>query len=393
MTAEAPIVQPDYSPLTALVSKQEIEEFRRQSKAQGAPWARRPDPTGQGTAGVITRLLPVVIPVAGVLFLLVIVGSDLPSLIQGVIQFTLSAPFPGNLLFVGFVAIWAVAIGIAAFALVRWIVNAGYPPHWWETALRLTRFASANGLVYGHEEPISYAGSVFQVGERRTAERRLASASGRRTEIGTYRYIVVHRNEKGRDRITVHRWGYITISLDRNLPHILLDARANDRSLFGIRASNLPVQFDRDQVLSLEGDFNEHFTLYAPQEYERDALYVFTPDLMALLIDEVGGFDVEIVDDTMFVYSPTPFDLLSPATYERMRGIVATVGAKALRQTARYADERVGDRMRNVVAEPGRRLRQRTNWIAIIGVGLIVAWWAYNTVLVPVFGLPPFFSE
>ncbi len=393
MTAEAPIVQPDYSPLTAPLSKQEIDEFRRQSKAQGAPWAHRPDPTGQGTGGLIARLVPVVVPVLGVLFLLFVVGPDLPSLVRGLVEYTLGAPFPMNLFFVGFAAIWLLAIGAAAFALVRWIAGAGYPRRWWEIALRLTRFASANGLVYGHEEPISYPGSVFQVGERRTAERRLGSASGRRTEIGTYRYIVRTRNRKGQDRITIHRWGYIAIDLDRNLPHMLLDARANDRSLFGIRASNLPVQFDRDQVLSLEGDFNEHFTLYAPQEYERDALYVFTPDLMALLIDEVGGFDVEIVDDTMFVYSPTPFDLLSPATYERMRGIVATVGAKALRQTARYADERVGDRMRNVVAEPGRRLKRRTNWIAIIGVGLIVAWWVYNTFLVPMFGLPPFLSE
>ncbi len=393
MTAEAPIVQPDYSPLTAPLSKEEVAEFRRRSKAEGAPWAHRPDPTGQGSSGLIARLIPVVIPVLGVLFFLFVVGPDLPSLVQGLVEFTLGAPFPMNLIFVGFVAIWVLAIAIAAFALVRWIVNAGYPRRWWETALRLTRFAAANGLVYGHEETVSYPGSVFQVGERRTAERRLASASGRRAEIGTYRYIVRTRNRKGQDRITIHRWGYIAIGLDRNLPHMLLDARSNDRSLFGIRASNLPVQFDRDQVLSLEGDFNEHFTLYAPREYERDALYVFTPDLMALLIDETGDFDVEIVDDTMFIYSRTPFDLLSPATYERMRGIVATVGAKALRQTARYADERVGDRSRNVVAEPGRRLRQRTNWIAIIGLGLILAWWLYNTFLVPMFGLPPILSE
>ena len=44
----------------------------------------------------------------------------------------------------------------------------------------------------------------------------------------------------------------------------------------------------RTQVLSLEGDFDRYFTLYCPKEYERDALYVFTPDLMALL-DRRGG--------------------------------------------------------------------------------------------------------
>src|SRR4051812_18440462 len=355
MTAEVPVVQPDYAALTAPVSKQEIADFRRRSKAEAAPWSRRPDPTGRGTSGVVGRLIPVVVPLLGVLFFLVVVGPQLPSLVQGLIELTSAAPFPFNLFGLFFLGVWALAIGGAVFALVRWIRTGGYPRGWWEAALRLTRFAAANGLVYGHEEPASFPGAIFQVGTRRTIERRLRSGAGRPTEIGDYRYVV--ESGSGDDRkVTVHRWGYISIGLDRNLPHLLLDARANDNRLFGIRSSDLPVSFDRDQVLRLEGDFDQHFRLYAPKEYERDALYVFTPDLMALLIDEAGAYDVEIVDDTMFVYSPVPFDLLSPATYERMRAIVGTIGAKALRQTARYADERTGDRLRNEVAAPGRRL-------------------------------------
>lgn len=43
-------------------------------------------------------------------------------------------------------------------------------------------------------------------------------------------------------------------------------------------------------MLSLEGDFDRYFTLYCPGDYERDALYVFTPDLLALLIDESRHF-------------------------------------------------------------------------------------------------------
>lgn len=52
--------------------------------------------------------------------------------------------------------------------------------------------------------------------------------------------------------------------------------------------------FARDQVLSLEGDFDRYFTPYCPKQYERDALSVFTPDLMALCIDEAAPFDIEI---------------------------------------------------------------------------------------------------
>ncbi|BDZ47220.1 hypothetical protein [Naasia aerilata] len=316
-------------------------------------------------------------PAIGFAFVALILGPQLGSISGAVFRGLFEAPFPFNLISLGVFAFWLVVAGVVVFGVLRLILNLGFPRGWWEAALRLTRFAAANGLVYGHEESVAYPGSVFQVGTRRVAERRLSSAAGRHTEIGNYRYVVESSGEN--KTVTVHRWGYIAVGLDRNMPHMLLDSRANDCSVFGIRSSNLPIQFDRDQVLSLEGDFDRHFTLYAPQEYERDALYVFTPDLMALLIDEAGGFDVEIVDDTMFIYSATPFDLLSPATYERMRAIVATVGAKTLHQTARYADERVGDRLRNEVAPPGRRLRRRTPWLAIVLGVAITAWWIWDT--------------
>src|SRR4051812_24933588 len=164
MTAEGPAVRPDYAALTAPVSKQEVAEFRRRSRADRAPWSRRPDATGQGTSGFIGRLVAVVVPLLGILFFLVAVGPQLPSLVQGLFELTSEAPFPFNLFGVFFLAVWALAIGGALFGLVRWIASGGYPRGWWETALRLTRFAAANGLAYGHEEPTDYPGSVFQVG-------------------------------------------------------------------------------------------------------------------------------------------------------------------------------------------------------------------------------------
>ncbi len=49
--------------------------------------------------------------------------------------------------------------------------------------------------------------------------------------------------------------------------------------------------------LELEGDFGKHFELHVPAGYERDALYVLTPDVMQVLIDEAADRRVEIVDD------------------------------------------------------------------------------------------------
>lgn len=135
----------------------------------------------------------------------------------------------------------------------------------------------------------------------------------------------------------------------------MLDYRANN-VLSG--ATNLPSGLSRDQVLSPEGDFDRYFTLYCPTQYKRDALYVFTPDLMALAIDEAAPFDMEIVDQWLFVYSARPFPLADPHTYQRLLRIVSTVGAKALSQTDRYRDERIGDFSVKLVAPQWQRLKK-----------------------------------
>ena len=186
---------------------------------------------------------------------------------------------------------------------------------------------------------------------------------------------------------TVHRWGYLAIKLDRMLPHMVLDAKSNN--FFG---SNLPTKFSRNQVLSLEGNFDEYFTLYCPREYEQDALYVFTPDLMARLIDEASRFDVEIIDDWMFVYSSQPFDLMNAATIDRAFRIIDTVGDKTVDRTEWYADDRaaddtalpqsaslLGNRMAgNTVAPQGRRLQRGIPIAGVIIIVTVGALWLVN---------------
>src|SRR5205085_2154186 len=51
--------------------------------------------------------------------------------------------------------------------------------------------------------------------------------------------------------------------------------------------------------------------------------------------------DVEIVDDTMFVYG-SRFDLLNPRTYEWLHEVVDTVVARMVRRTEQYSDDLAG---------------------------------------------------
>lgn len=169
--------------------------------------------------------------------------------------------------------------------------------------------------------------------------------------------------------------GYLAITLPRRVPHMVLDARSNDRGPF----SSLLRRPAASQHLSLEGDFDTRFRLYVPSGYERDALYVFTPDLMALMIDEAGDLDVELRDDQLIVYRPGGFDLTDPSVWQRFARIRATVGAKTWNRTDLYSDERATPELHfddaGTVAAEGTRLRGRSPrmlWVVIAGVVLFV---------------------
>jgi hypothetical protein len=228
------------------------------------------------------------------------------------------------------------------------------------------QFAKDNGLHYwpATANP-SHTGMMFGLGDTRVAHHQFFTTKGRIFEFGNHTYMT----GSGKSRSS-HQLGYISIYLDRNLPNMVLDSKANNASIFGANLSNLPFAFDKDQILKLEGDFNNYFTLYAPKDYETDALYVFAPDLMALMIDKVSNFDAEIIDNRLYVYSMTPFDFKNIAIMDRLLGIVTVVAGKTARQTAMYKDSRAVQTTEpaGVVASGGQRLKHGTSWAAIIVV-------------------------
>jgi hypothetical protein len=323
----------DVAPLLQPIETAQLDAFISESKAANQPWTRvttglrRP-----GVGDVISQLIPVVIPTIGVLAIVMTGGR---SLISAVWRFTFEAPFPLNLVIVGFVVLIALGVLMALLRVISIIRSLIVPRSWWEAAFRLVGFARANDLRYGHDETASHPGVIFGTGTDRTVERRLTTTAGRRVEIGNYRYV---ERSSDNDNVRVYGWGYVAIQLDRRLPHLLLDAKQNNTSVFGIRSSNLPVDLAPDQRLTLGGEFDEKFTLYAPRDYGRDAFQIFAPDLMALFIDRLGTFDVEIVDDTMFCYGGR-FDLLDPTTYAWLQELVDTVVARTVRRTSRYRDD------------------------------------------------------
>jgi hypothetical protein len=172
----------------------------------------------------------------------------------------------------------------------------------------------------------------------------------------------------GEDRAP-YGWGFLAVRLDAHVPHMLLIPRDK---MFTLRGALFNLA--GSQRMSLEGDFDKHFQLYAPVAYNRDALYVITPDLMALLIDQLPGSYVETFDDTLVVTTPEPYDFSTPAAWDKINLLLETVVPKAMRQTRNYRDPT--SPVRGRVATAGSRLRFA---FPVLAVGL--AGW-FNLLLV-----------
>ncbi len=375
MTTPEPRGAFDARPLTEPVDARAVKAFAAELRTRG---------TGSASASTIIGI--VVLAIAGVVFVPIAV-----SLVATLVSASRS-PGSGAVVLV-LAAIVIAGVGVLIWAGVRRARVVRY---------RLDRFARANGMSY--QPSVSnpgLPGMIFNIGTGRIAKDLVRGSSPRFVEFGNYQYTV-----KSGKNSTTYTWGYVAVKLDVPLPNIVLDALGNN-SVFG---SNLPAAFRKEQVLSLEGDFDRYFRLYCPAGYERDALYLFTPDIMARFIDNAAQLDVEIVDDWMFLYTKRRVSTLDPATWAWLFGAVGALMTK-FDQWARWRDERLlAENTRPApdghaaasrpaaadagthqalpfappagmlapppgVAPPGRRLRRRTSWIPIVFMIVIALIW------------------
>lgn len=206
-----------------------------------------------------------------------------------------------------------------------------------------------------------YSGLIFNVGYDRLLTTGLLTktASGRMLEFSNYQYRVNDEN--------VIFYGFLRVALDRRLPHLVLDAKSDN-----VFETNLPAYFAKSQLVDLEGDFSRYFDLYVPEEYGRDVRYILTPDIMKVLIDEARTYDMEIVNDQLFVYVPGGFAVDGHPQFQRLVTLATRLSDELNAQVDYYSDERVGDRTANVVASQGRRLKAGLNWFTVAVVATMI---------------------
>lgn len=253
-----------------------------------------------------------------------------------------------------FVAVLIIGVPLALYVKVK-------------TAIKIERFAVSNGFLYRNDAAPDHSGLIFNEGDSRMIINEFSGGFELgEFSVGNYKY----ETGSGKHRKT-HKYGFARIDLPRHLPNIVLDAKSNN---FLGRFSNLPVSFGRDQRLSLEGNFDTSYDLYCPSTHKTDALYIFTPDIMEMMISNGKDFDIEIIDNQLFLYKSGYFNLTNAAVIANVMSVLEIFDAKLQRRTDYYADSRVGDRALDQVARSGKRLRANSAyaWVAIVVVVYVV---------------------
>ncbi len=252
----------------------------------------------------------------------------------------------------------AACIGVVMALGYMTIMAAGL--YYQHRRMRLLAFAEANSLSVriDQEEP-PYKGIIFEQGSPRIIREAVVLADS--AEIGTYQYKIGSEQKS-----STYAWTYMRVKLPRKLPHMLLDSQKNNS--LGTNIAN----FAKSQTMKLEGNFNDYFTVYVPDTYQTDALYLFTPDVMAILVEYATDFDIEVIDDSLVFYRIGRRDITNVKEMKKMITVLHKVSSEIRHQGERYADTRVmGGRERNVVAQPGKRLRVRgVSVVSMIFLGL-----------------------
>ncbi|MDR0955505.1 MAG: hypothetical protein LBM73_00070 [Candidatus Nomurabacteria bacterium] len=148
---------------------------------------------------------------------------------------------------------------------------------------------------------------------------------------------------------------FARIKLSRPVPHFLLESPRNEM--------NFQADYFKVERFNLEGDFDKYFRLYGAAGYDIDARQIFTPDVMAALIDVGRLFDVETVGSYLFIYDNFEFKRGSDDNDQILAKLLqaaAIVGAQVEGQAKYYSDDRVAGSTWAMPSAPPPQLNVKT---------------------------------
>ncbi len=158
----------------------------------------------------------------------------------------------------------------------------------------LEHFAQANGYSFSKNGDVDETyGTIFRLnGSHGVSDIITGSYHGNSLRLFLHSLTVGY----GRNRRTYQNT-VMELDLHGQLPNLLMVSR---HAGYG---PNLVGAFGTKNAISLEGNFNRNFELYAPKGNELEALEIFSPDTMALMEDESKGYRVEFSANRIYIYA------------------------------------------------------------------------------------------
>ncbi|KKP98840.1 MAG: hypothetical protein US71_C0002G0050 [Parcubacteria group bacterium GW2011_GWD2_38_12] len=150
------------------------------------------------------------------------------------------------------------------------------------------RFAELNGWQYAYYGyPEKELGLMFKQGNNRAISNVInGGINDRQFRIFNYEFSIGSGKTKQTYCYTV-----FVFKFKGSFPHIYLNNRFN---YYGV---------DIGEKIPLPREFEKKFSLSAPKKYEIEALEIFTPDVLANLLDNGFTHDVEFIDQEVLIFT------------------------------------------------------------------------------------------
>jgi hypothetical protein len=184
------------------------------------------------------------------------------------------------------------------------------------------QFANANGWpINGELDPITLTPLSLLFGHDQSYSPVIDAELG---EAGADLFVYQTATGSGRSQHT-YAFTIARVRMTAAMPHILLRAKGNIWS-------SIRPEFEDHEALSLEGDFNDYFSLQIEKGQEINVLEILTPDVMQTLINYSQKEDIEILGRYLFFIMSG--DSRTPESTKKLVESTATLSGRIAEQVA-----------------------------------------------------------
>jgi len=152
-------------------------------------------------------------------------------------------------------------------------------------------FSRDNNWLIAPDSAASIPPSIDDIGRKKEVHNVITgSLFGTTFSLFEYEYIVGGDKSKKKLHNTI-----MTADIGNEFTHILLDSKNNSGG-----ASRMRQGAER---ISLEGNFDDFFSLYVDPTHHIDALSIITPDIMQTIMSATKSYDIEIIGSKVYLFA------------------------------------------------------------------------------------------